>query len=109
MRALLLFISLALLLSSYPICNLFYIDNIESWYDLHNIINSIIIILILNSFSFKKTKLSELLLILYCGIVVEDILDRLFFDIYYYEFNDFIVIAISLFFAYKKYIKYDRY
>jgi hypothetical protein len=106
-------LSLVLWLCSSYIADFFYPTitetDINGYWDLKKVIYAIVIGLVLYSKSFVKTNLSNFFTIIFMGAVLEDVSDRLFFNIKVFEFNDFLTIDLTILFAfiavYK--IKYD--
>ena len=96
MRLVLTTLSAIINLASYHICNYFFIDNIDKWYDLKFILTSFSFVLLYQSLSYQANKLDRFFTTIYCGIFIEDFIDRLFFNITYYEWNDILALLITI-------------
>ena len=99
MRIVLSTLSIVFSLSSYHICNYFYESDIDKWYDLKAILNSLSFILLYQSLFYETNKFGIFLTTIYCGIFIEDLTDRLFFNIDQYEWNDLLSIFITILIA----------
>lgn len=87
---------------SYPICEYFYEEDIEKWYDLRMILYAVSFSLIYLQNNYPPTRLSKALNTVFACLVVEDLTDRLF-NIQTYEINDFLALFIGLYLAKRDY------
>lgn len=95
--------------SSY-ISNHFYPTNsaedINNFWEIKKVLYSVSIFLIIFSKRFKDTKIARFTNICFLGVVLEDITDRLIFNVNHFEANDIIAIEMTIvsavFIVYKK-------
>lgn len=99
MRIILSTLSIFLSLSSYYICNLIFSEDIDRWYEFKSILNSLSFILLYQSLFYNENKYSKFLTTIYCGIFIEDFIDRLFYNVDYYEINDLLALLITILIA----------
>ena len=81
---------------------MFYVDDIERWYDLRMLLYAISFTLLYLQNSYPPSKLSKCLNTIYACLVIEDLTDRLF-NIQTYEINDFLALFIGLYLAKRDY------
>jgi len=100
LRTYLVFLSILIYIFSYSICEYVFPDNIEYWYSLKYTIFSFIIALLVlsNKFddeTFAERKKTSFLLNVYIGVLISDIIDRIFFttDL---NWTDFVLLAINV-------------
>jgi len=82
-----------LLIGNYEIAEFLYPDDIKMWWKTKLNIYSIIIALGFYLATFTKNKEQKLFANIGCGVVINTIIDRMFFTASYYELNDFIILA----------------
>lgn len=98
-----------LFIGNYEICNLVYTNDIDKWWELKQNIYNVIIALCLH-ISQSNTDSKHVKFILNMGLVfaLSNCIDRIFFDINYFQTNDIIAIIISIAFSIKKYYNGSR-
>lgn len=73
--------------------------DINGYWDLKKVIYSVCIGLIVYSKQFKNTKFSKIFNIIIIGLVLEDIIDRIIFNIKVFEYNDIVAIDFIILLA----------
>ena len=97
MKVALMCMSFAIWISSYWICEFYFSNSVEEWWKLRMILYAIVYFLsIAANGIYGKSRAVLFFNVLFMGIVLEDITDRLFFDSRNWEFNDWIAIDFSI-------------
>jgi len=96
-RNILLIIAILLWSFSSQISNLIYSGNtpqdIDNFWDFKKVLYSLVILIIL-SITYKTY--NKVIFIIFCTILLEDIVDRLFFNVKVFEWNDLMSIEIAI-------------
>lgn len=107
MKIILTILSFVIWIGSFWICEYFFSESIEYWWKLRMILYAVTYFLMTAANNISgKSKALLFFNYLFMGLIMEDITDRLFFDIRHWEPNDFIAIdfslAIALFLTFKR-------
>ena len=89
-----------LFVSSYFICDLFhyneYVKNLEKWWDLKVDLYAIILVLICYGSSIGSKKYTRLILDIFLGVCIANLIDKVFFNVLEFNKNDIIMIVITV-------------
>ena len=97
-------IIVVLFISNYQICELVYPNDLNKWWELRqNIYNVIIAISLYLAQSSTNNKNTQFILNMGIGIAIANCIDRIFFDINYFQINDIYTTLISLALSINKY------
>lgn len=103
-------IALLLFVFNYEICDLFYYNDINKWWDLK--LNIYAVILAISAFIAQydcKNDLARFILLVFSGLCISDVIDRVFFDITTRQLNDiFSIIIVLITSFYKVYVRQRR-
>jgi hypothetical protein len=98
-----------LFIGNYQICEFIYPDDLDKWWALkQNIYNVIIALCLYISQSSTDSKYVKFILDIGLVFALSNCIDRIFFDINYFQTNDIISIIISIAFSIKKYYNGTR-
>lgn len=95
-------IAFTLFIANYHICEFFYHDNVKEWWHLKvDIYSTIIMLLFFYSRLFTVGKV-RFVLDVFFGISASNVVDRFFFEVRDFRWNDILMIAMTLIFAFYK-------
>ena len=101
-------IAIILFISSYQICDFFYynddVKNIQKWWGLRSIIYAIVMMLIFYASLINTKGVLRLILSISFGFCFSDVIDRLFFNVFEFNYNDLIMIILTLCISLYKYL-----
>ena len=104
MKKVILIISMALLyFGNYHICEYFFKDDIDMWWTCKGAIYNAVIVIGLHLASLDATLKQMLLISIFSGVIVNNIIDRLWFKSIYYEWDDIIIIIVIFTLSYIEY------
>ena len=108
-KIILIAIALLLFVSSYAICDYFYynetVKDLNLWWDLKANLYAIIVMLVfLSSVIGSKGKLRFILDIGF-GLAFSNVIDKVFFDVLIFRYNDIIMIILTICAAALDYVK----
>tara|TARA_R110000737_G_scaffold232901_1_gene246245 strand:- start:614 stop:955 length:342 start_codon:yes stop_codon:yes gene_type:complete len=93
-------LAMLLFVSSYFICDLFYyneyVKNLEKWWDLKVDLYAIILVLICYGSSIGSKKYTRLILDIFLGVCIANLIDKVFFNVLEFNKNDIIMIIITV-------------
>lgn len=106
LKFILICVAILLFVGNYQICELFYYDNIPKWWGLkQNIYNIIIAIAACLSLGSLDNKWYNFLASVFIGLCISNCIDRIFFNVNYFQLNDYLMILITLVTSYIKYVR----
>ena len=95
-KTLLIVLACVLYVSNYAICELFFSDDLRNWWFLKCDIYTLVIVLLLLSYSIGQKKLVKFFLSVFTGLAASNFIDKFIFDSTHFETDDFLMIAITL-------------
>jgi hypothetical protein len=112
-KNLLYLIAIILFVSNYYICDFYYYNNevkdIQKWWGLRSNITSIIMMLIFYASLINNKGVLRLILSISFGFCFSDVIDRIFFNVLDFNYNDVIMIIITSCISIYKYLDtYER-
>lgn len=93
---------------NYLICELFYKNDIEKWWELRTNISAIVVMLCFYSVKIEKTPVTNLIANLGIGFSVSDVIDRWVFDVNQFTKSDVLMIIITIGFSSYNYVRQRR-
>ena len=105
LRITLYIFSILLFSSNYLLCEYFYSQNIDRWWDLKMNINALVMALVFISSNIDKKGILRFVLDIGVGFTVSNVVDRLYFNTTQFTKTDIIMIIATFLFAiidYKK-------
>lgn len=110
-KIILIIISILLLFFNPQICDYFYyndeIKNIKNWWKLKSIIYGIIMMLLFYASRINTKSLLKFVLSVGLGFCISNVIDKVFFNVLEFRYNDIIMIILTFCFATLDYLK-DR-
>ena len=101
-------IAIILFISSYQICDFFYynddVKNIQKWWGLRSIIYAIVMMLIFYASLISTKGVLKLILSIGFGFCFSNVIDKVFFNVLDFNYNDVIMIIITLCISLYKYL-----
>ena len=98
-----------LIVCNYSICDYFYyndeIKNIKNWWKLKSIIYGIIIMLLFYASRINTKGLLKFVLSVGLGFCISNVIDKVFFNVLEFRYNDIIMIILTFCFATLDYLK----
>ena len=106
-------IAIILFVSNYYICDFFYyndeVKDIQKWWGLRSNITSIIIMLVFYASLINTKGVLKLILSIGFGFCFSNVIDKVFFNVLDFNYNDVIMIIITLCISIYKYLDtYER-
>lgn len=109
-KLILIIFALLLWITSYHISDAVYPGDskkaVDNYHELNKVFELIILLLILTATQIKeyKLKITEIIISVFMSFIVEDIIDRLIFDVRHFEFNDLIGAELIISYHILKYV-----
>ena len=102
-KSILLIFVIILFVSSYKICDLFYyndeVKNIKLWWGLKSNLYTAMIALIFYASSIDTKGVVKLILSIGVGLAVSNVIDKVFFNVLDFRYNDVIMIVLTIGFS----------
>lgn len=95
------FLTVLLFTANFQLCELFYRNDIESWWDCRNNISALAYTCALISFNSERTKINLFLMSVGVGFSISDVIDRMVFSCTEFTFSDLLMITITIYYSYK--------
>ena len=109
MRIFLSILIVVVWISSFQLCEYFYSNDIEKWWELRTTLYSLVIALSFTLSSLNtKNKIVKFVLQIVMGFAYSDFIDRLLYDTREFRANDIIMIILTFAFAIYDYKKNER-
>ena len=94
---------------NYNICNYFYyndeIKDISKWWDLKSNMYAIIMTLVFYASLINTKGILKVILNIGLGLCLSNVIDKLFFNVINFQFNDVLMIIITICFSFYNYLK----
>ena len=94
---------------NYNICNYFYyndeIKDISKWWDLKSNMYAIIMTLVFYASLINTKGILKVILNIGLGLCLSNVIDKLFFNVVSFQFNDVLMIMITICFSAYNYLK----
>jgi len=101
-----------LIVCNYSICDYFYyneeIKNIKNWWKLKSIIYGIIMMTLFYASLINTKGLLKFVLSIGLGFCISNVIDKVFFNVLEFKYNDIIMIILTFCFAALDYLKYRK-
>lgn len=111
-KKILFIIALLLFLSNYSICNFFYyneeIKDINKWWGLKSNIYAVIMMLVFYASLINSKGVLRFILSIGAGFTISNVIDKVFFNVLDFNYNDIIMIILTLCFSCLDYLKEKR-
>lgn len=102
-------LAVILFVSNYQICDFFYyndeIKDLKKWWGLKSNIYAIILMIVFYASSIKQKGILKLVLNIGVGFTISNVIDKVFFNVLEFRYNDVIMIILTLCFALLDYLK----
>lgn len=100
----LVIVSVILFVSNYQICEYFYPKDVEKWWGLKSNIYAVIVGLVFASASIGVKGALRLVLNIGLGLAISNIIDKCYFNVLEFRYNDIIMIVLTISFSLHKYL-----
>lgn len=100
----LVIVSVILFVSNYQICEYFYPKDVEKWWGLKSNIYAVIVGLVFASASIGVKGVLRLVLNIGLGLAISNIIDKCYFNVLEFRYNDIIMIVLTISFSLHKYL-----
>tara|TARA_R110000851_G_scaffold192583_1_gene343314 strand:- start:373 stop:732 length:360 start_codon:yes stop_codon:yes gene_type:complete len=112
-KNLLYLLAIVLFLSNYQICDYFYyndeIKDLKKWWGLRSNITATIIMLVFYASLINTKGVTRLILSICVGLCVSNVIDKVFFNVLYFNYKDIIMIILTICIATYNYLNnYER-
>lgn len=88
-------VSIVLYFLSYQICEYFYATNIELWWDLRMKLYAVQFFILFAVLSKTTSGITRLMINFGLGISANDLIDRVFFDVTFFQWNDLLMLTLT--------------
>lgn len=105
-KIILLISSILLFILNYKICDLFYPEDIDKWWGLKSNIYGVIMGLVFISSSIGTKGLVRLIFNIGIGFTTSNIIDKCYFNVLEFRYNDIIMIILTLCLSFYEYLSY---
>lgn len=96
--------SVVLFVFNYQICEYFYPKDVEKWWGLKSNIYAVIIGLVFASASIGVRGVLGLVFNIGLGLTISNIIDKCYFNVLEFRYNDIIMIVLTISFSLLKYL-----
>ena len=101
-------LAILLFVSNYQICDLFYYNedfkDIKKWWCLRSNISAVIMMLIFYASLIKTKGVLRLILSIGLGFCVSNVIDKVFFNVLSFNYNDIIMIILTFCLSFYRYL-----
>lgn len=105
-------LAIVLFVSNYQICDYFYyndeVKDLKKWWGLKSNIYAIILCLVFFASALKSKGYLRFILDIGIGLTISNVIDKVFFNVLDFNYNDIIMITLTLCFSYLDYLKEKR-
>lgn len=104
-KTILVIIAVILFLVNYQICEFFYPNDIKKWWALK--INNYAVVLALTfiSYGINTKGILKLILNISAGLMISSVIDKVWFNVREFRYNDIIMIILTICFSVLDYLK----
>lgn len=102
-------VAILLFVFNYSICDFFYynddVKDIQKWWGLKSNIYAIIVMMVFYASIINTKGVLRLILNIGLGLCVSNVIDKVFFNVLIFRYNDALMIILTLCFSFYEYLK----